>query len=164
MVRIILIRAHIGLDLRGPYCFPNDHFFISNDRIFHCLNIPQNSPNLEYTSHLLKIFKIYFRPRCPPLGGTIIKETAFWLITRPFTPTVFSANSQNVANLLLQSPPMRFHQSAPNFAHTICGLSLQHSTYYITTSCTFCSKHKVLHISTLVCPNDISGDYFPMSH
>ena len=25
----------------------------------------------------------------------------------------------------------------------------------MTTSCTFCSKHKVLHISTLICPNDM---------
>ena len=49
--------------------------------IFHCLNIPQNSPNLEYMSHLPKNFIIYCRPRFPPLGGVIIKESAFGLIT-----------------------------------------------------------------------------------
>lgn len=32
----------------------SDHFFVSNDHIFYCLNIAQNSPNLEYRSHLPK--------------------------------------------------------------------------------------------------------------
>ena len=39
--------------------FTNDDFFIPNDRILRCLNIPQNSPNSEYTSHLPKNFIIY---------------------------------------------------------------------------------------------------------
>ena len=42
-----------GLDLRGPYCFLNGDFFVPNDGILHCLNIPQNSPNLEYKSHTI---------------------------------------------------------------------------------------------------------------
>ena len=63
-----------GLDLRGPYCFSNDHTFIPNDRIFHYLNIAQNSPNLDYMSHQLKMFIIFCRPHVPPLGGTIIKK------------------------------------------------------------------------------------------
>ena len=62
-------------------CFSNNDFFIQNDHIFHCLNIPQSSPNLEYMSHLPRKFMIYCRPPFPPLGGAIIKESAFWLIT-----------------------------------------------------------------------------------
>ena len=49
-----VIRARAGLDLRGPHCFSNYHFFVPNDCIFHSLNMPQNLPNLEYTSHLPK--------------------------------------------------------------------------------------------------------------
>ena len=56
-------------------------FFVPNDHIFHYLNIPQNSPNLEYTSYLPKNVIIYCRPQFPPLGGAIIKESAFWFIT-----------------------------------------------------------------------------------
>ena len=33
-------------------------FFVPNDRIFHCLNISQNSPNLEYTPHLPKFHNL----------------------------------------------------------------------------------------------------------
>ena len=44
-------------------------FFAQNACIFHCLDIPQNSPNLEYKSHLVKYFVIYCRPEFPPLGG-----------------------------------------------------------------------------------------------
>ena len=43
--------------------------------------IPQNSPNSEYKSHLVKNCMIYCCPQFSPLGGTIIKESAFWLIT-----------------------------------------------------------------------------------
>ena len=46
-----ICRARAGLDLRGPYCFSKDHFFGPNDHIFHCLNMHQNWPNLEYTHH-----------------------------------------------------------------------------------------------------------------
>ena len=42
---------------------------------------PQISPNLEYTSHLPKMFIMYCCPQYPPLGATIIKESAFWLTT-----------------------------------------------------------------------------------
>ena len=77
---IIIIRVRAG-NLQGPYCFSNDSllffFFVPNDRIFYCLNMPQNSPN----SHLAKHFIIYCRPEFPPLGGAVIKESAFWLIT-----------------------------------------------------------------------------------
>ena len=73
--------APIFRALQGPYCFSNDHFVVRNDRIFHCLNIPQNSANLEYTSHLPKNVIIYCRPQLPPLGGAIIKESTFQLIT-----------------------------------------------------------------------------------
>ena len=74
----IIIRAWASLDQWGPYCFSNDNFFVPNDHIFCCLNIPQNSPNL---SHLPKKFIIYCHPQFPPLGGAIIKESVFWLIT-----------------------------------------------------------------------------------
>ena len=50
----LFIQACAGLDLQGPYCFSNEAFFVPNDRIFQYLNIPQNSPNLEYKSHLPK--------------------------------------------------------------------------------------------------------------
>ena len=85
-------------DLRGPYCFWNDHFFIPNDHIFHCLNITQNSPNLEGTSHRVKNFIIYCHPQFPPLGSAINKESAFWLITlcRVFN-NLISTYSQNCA-------------------------------------------------------------------
>ena len=48
-----VIRARAG-NLQGPYCF--------RIIIFHCLkNMPQNTPNLEYTSHLPKNFRMYCR-------------------------------------------------------------------------------------------------------
>lgn len=71
------VRTRAGLDLRGPYCFCSD-FFVLND---HCLNMPQNSPNLEYSSHLPKMFRFYCRCEFLPLGVTIIKESVFWLKT-----------------------------------------------------------------------------------
>ena len=37
----------------------------------------------------------------------------------------FPANSWNVANLLFQTPPRRFHRFPRNFVHSICGLSWQ---------------------------------------
>ena len=57
-----------------------------------CLDIPQNSPNLEYKSHLAKNVIIYCRPEFPPLGGAVIKESAFWLIT----PIYFVAHSKTL--------------------------------------------------------------------
>ena len=55
--------------------------FFPVDCIFHCLNIPQNSPNLKYMSHLLKNIIMYCCPQFPPQGGAIIKGSAFWIIT-----------------------------------------------------------------------------------
>ena len=81
MRNLFLNRARVGLDLRGPYCFLNDDFSVPNDLIFHCLNISQNSPNIEYTSHLPNNVLIYCRPQFPPLGGSKINESVFWLIT-----------------------------------------------------------------------------------
>ena len=69
------------VNLQGPYCFWNDDFFVPNYRICHCLNIPQNSQNLEYRSHLVKNAVIYYRCEFAPLGSGMIKESAFWLIT-----------------------------------------------------------------------------------
>ena len=92
--------APIFRALQGPYCFSNDHFVVRNDRIFHCLNIPQNSANLEYTSHLPKNVIIYCRPQLPPLGGAIIKESTFQFITHIY----FVARSgEKFHNLLLSS-------------------------------------------------------------
>ena len=94
---------------------------------------------------------IYCHCEFPPLGGAIIEASPFWLITpiyfiahskpyihtfpelcwvlwhkpHPLLPTVFFANSQNVTNLLFQTPPRRFHWFARNFAHSICGPSWQ---------------------------------------
>ena len=140
-----VIRAWAGLHLRGSYCFYSNDFFVPNDCIFHYLNIPQNSPNLENRSQLPHC-------ECPPLGGTIIQESAFRLITpytlshiqktyihtftelcwvswyrpRPFLhPFSFFANWWNVANLLFRTPAKQFHWFTPNFPHTICGPSWQ---------------------------------------
>ena len=38
--------------------------------------MPQNSPNLEYKSHLLQNVIIYCRPEFPPLSGAMIMENA----------------------------------------------------------------------------------------
>ena len=75
-----LIGARAGKPARS-LLFSKEDFFVPNYRIFHCLNMPQNSPNLEYRSHLVKNVIIYHRCDFPPLGGAIIKESAFWLIT-----------------------------------------------------------------------------------
>ena len=61
-----VIRARAGIDLRGPYCFSNNHFFIPNDRIFHCLYISQSIVVLR---------------------GAVIKESVFWLITHIYFVT-----------------------------------------------------------------------------
>ena len=55
---IFIIRAGAGLNLVGPYCFFSDDFFVPRHRIFHCLNITQNSPptNLEYTFQFHNLF------------------------------------------------------------------------------------------------------------
>ena len=110
----LFIRARGG-NLQGPCCFSNYSvlgpeqgtckvpivfqiiliylfFFVPNDRIFHCLNIPQNSPNLEYKSHLAKNFIIHCCPEFPPLGGSTIKGSAFWLVT----PIYFVAHSKTL--------------------------------------------------------------------
>ena len=73
----------------------------------------------------------------------------------------FSANSWNVANLLFRTPPRRFHRFAPNFCRPSWQkvikrtLTFQTILKLLNDNCTFCSKHKVLHISTLFCPNDM---------
>ena len=51
---------------RGPYCFSNNHFFIPNDCIFHCLYISQSIVVLR---------------------GAVIKESVFWLITHLYFVT-----------------------------------------------------------------------------
>ena len=94
-----------------------------------------NSPNLEYTSHLLKNVMIYCRPRCPRLGGAIVKESAFWLITHRYFVTHSKTLYPRIhwivlnlviwANLLFQTPPRQFHRFPWNFAHSICELSWQ---------------------------------------
>ena len=118
------------------------HFFVPNDRIFHCLNIPQNSPNVEYTSHLKNVI-IYCLPQFPPLGLAMVKVNLISThslncaeshdIGHSHFRLLFPANSRNVTNRLFWIPPRQFHQF----------------------SCTFCSKHKVLHMSTLLLPNDM---------
>ena len=78
----VLIKAGAG-NLQGPYGILNDYLFIfiyffsfvQNDCVFHCLNIPQNSPNLEYKSHLAKNCIIYCHPEFPPPGGAVLKES-----------------------------------------------------------------------------------------
>ena len=62
--------------------------------IFHCLNIPQNSPNLEYKSHLAKNCINYCRSEFPPLGGAVIKESAFYyhILCRIFKISTRSVN------------------------------------------------------------------------
>ena len=93
-----LIRARAGNPCEDPIVF---HviiyfffffFFGRNYRIFDCLDIPKNSPNLEYKSHLAKNFIFYCRPEVPPLGGAVIKHSAFWLIS----PIYFVAHSKTL--------------------------------------------------------------------
>ena len=48
-----------------------------------------------------------------------------WYRPRPFLPTVFSTNLRTISNLHFRTPPRLFHRFAPNFAHSICGLSWQ---------------------------------------
>ena len=95
IVIVKIFRARAG-NLRGPYCNHNDYsssFFLSFVQNDHDqMNIPQNSPNLEYKSRLAKNVIIYCRPESPPLDGAVIKESAFWLIT----PIYFVAHSKNV--------------------------------------------------------------------
>ena len=48
-----------------------------------------------------------------------------WYRPDPFLSLFFfSANAQNVTNLFFQTLPRQFHGYAPNFAHSIFGLSL----------------------------------------
>ena len=76
-----IYRVQAG-DLQGPDCFSRDSyyhyfllfFFVQNDHIFHCLNTPQNSPNLEFKSHLVKNVIIYCPSEFRPLGGAVIME------------------------------------------------------------------------------------------
>ena len=121
-------------------------FFVQYDHIFHHLNIPQNSPDLN----LPRIFTIYCHPEFPPLGGAIITERVFVLITPIYfithsktlyprdhlielnlviqahthfhLPYLFFAQNQTVADILFRTP-RSFYQFAPNFAHSICGPS-----------------------------------------
>ena len=76
-----------------------------------CKILGCDSPNLEYKSHLAKI---YCHPEFPPLGGVVIKEVRL---------PGFFGTSQNVENLLFQTPPRQFHQFARNLAYNICGPS-----------------------------------------
>ena len=92
-----------------------------------------------------------YRPQFPPLGGTIIKESVFWLITHiyfvahskslyplihwivlnlvmqatHFCLCFFRKNLQNDTNLLFRTPPRQFHRCARNFVHSICWPSWQ---------------------------------------
>ena len=92
--------------------FLNEWLFCPNDRIFHCLYIPQNSPNEEYTSHLPKNVIVYCRPRIPPLGAAISTSSLNCAECHDighahFHPPIFSANSRNVANLLFRTSPRK---------------------------------------------------------
>ena len=118
--------------------------YVPNDRIFHCLNISQNSPNLVYTSHLLKNFITYCRSQFPSLGGAIIKESVFCIITHtyfvPHSKTLYPRVHWIVVNSPVPISTYRFFckfakccklsfsnssQFPRNFAHSICGLSWQ---------------------------------------
>ena len=48
--------------------------------------------HIQYKSHLAKNFIIYCRPEFTPLGGAVIEESAFWLIT----PIHFVAHSKTL--------------------------------------------------------------------
>ena len=66
-----------GLDLRGPYCFLNDDFFLlSQVIIFHCLNIPKLTKLGIYVTPAEKFHNLLLSSI-----ATIIKDSAFWLIT-----------------------------------------------------------------------------------
>ena len=107
-----VIRAQAGLNLWGSNCFSNDYylfFFVPNADIFHCLNIPQNSPNLEYKSILAKNFIICCHPEFPPLGSAIIKESAFWLIT----PIYFVSHDNGEWRNGVRRKPLRWFTSTP---------------------------------------------------
>ena len=116
---------------------------VPNDRIFHCLNMPQNSPNLEYTSHLLKNVIIYCRPQFPGLGA-IIKKSAFWLLT----PIYFVAHSKTlyphirwiVLNLEMQAPPSFCFFFPTNSRNVL--LTFSNSSQVISSICTkLCTQH-----------------------
>ena len=86
-------------------------FFVPNDHIFHCLNIPQNSSNLEYKWNIR--FIIYCRPECPQLGGAIVKESAFWLITPIYFVTHLKTLYTHIQWIVLSLVPCghaHFHQ------------------------------------------------------
>ena len=61
----MIVRAWAG-NLQGSYHFSNDSLLLSLlcniYHVFHCLNIPQNSPNLKYKSHLVftKCYNLLF--------------------------------------------------------------------------------------------------------
>ena len=59
--------------------------------------MPQNSPNLEYLSHLPKNVIIYCRPQFPPLGGAIINKSGFWLMTQTLSDIQKPSRSLNCA-------------------------------------------------------------------
>ena len=128
-----LIGARAGRDLRGHYCFSNyPFFFVPNDHIFHCLNVPQNSTNLEYTSHLPKNFTIYCCLQFPPLGGPIIKESAFWLITHRWRAPFWCF-------AIKQSTHFNFHIQFAIYSKLlkhVDGLALNTSTWHnLTAAC-----------------------------
>ena len=104
---------------------------------------------LAYNSHILYcIFKNLISTRSVNLG-----ESRGISHVHPF---FFPANLQHVTNLLFQTPPRKFHRLAPNFR---IGQNFDrpnnNQLIKITTSYRFGYKHKVLHISTMVCPNDM---------
>ena len=100
-------------------------FFLGqNDHILHCLNIPQNSPHLEHRSHLAKNFIIYCHHECPPLGGALIKGSAFLLVTLIY----FIVHSKTISTLSVDCAESRDigHFCLPFFTkHSICGPSWQ---------------------------------------
>ena len=57
-------------------CSSND-FFVPNHRIFHCLIITQNSPNLESAQIFYNLLPLWISTT----GGAIIKESVCCLIT-----------------------------------------------------------------------------------
>ena len=67
----------ITMQLLEPEQVSKDDFLLPNDHNFQSLNIPKNSLNLDYTSPLPKNVIIYCRPQFLPLGGAIIKDSAY---------------------------------------------------------------------------------------
>ena len=125
-LQFILLGPELGT-CKDPFVFQMILYYLFFSLPEH--TTPQNSPNLKCKSHLAKNVIIYCCPEFPPLGGTVIKESSFWLMTpiyfvahsktlyvcisqlcdswyrpRLFMPTIFFfAMSQNVENLLFRT-------------------------------------------------------------